>query len=90
MLLKNEILERVRKCIYYSIIVDCTPDISHQEQMTLIIRYVAISEKTKDSSSKVEVQESFIGFINIDQTTGLAMTEVILEALNNAGRSHFE
>ncbi|VEN43467.1 unnamed protein product [Callosobruchus maculatus] len=36
--IKNYILNKVRESKYFSIILDCTPDVSHTEQITVILR----------------------------------------------------
>ena len=40
----NAIVEEVKQVLYYSIIVDGTPDVSHKEQITFILRYVNLNE----------------------------------------------
>ena len=37
---ENALLTQLKPAKYYSIILDCSPDISHQEQMTVIFRFV--------------------------------------------------
>nr|XP_047135245.1 uncharacterized protein LOC124812505 [Hydra vulgaris] len=38
--IRNKIIEQIKKGKYFAVILDCTPDISHKEQMSLSLRYV--------------------------------------------------
>jgi hypothetical protein len=64
---KWSIIEIVREAKYFSIILDCTPDASHQEQMSLILRCVNILE------NPINVEEYFVEFITVDDTTGKSL-----------------
>ncbi|XP_076945240.1 uncharacterized protein LOC143616240 [Bidens hawaiensis] len=71
--------DEIKEAKYYSIILDCTPDSSHQEQITIIVRYL------KFSSNSVTVEESFSGFLDVNDTTGKGLFDIIVEELKSFG-----
>ncbi|OCT81265.1 hypothetical protein XELAEV_18028083mg [Xenopus laevis] len=76
---RSEIIGKIKEAKYYSLILDCTPDICHQEQMSEIIRYVSVVE------GKVKVEESFIDFIHTKEKSGSGLASEILNKLQADG-----
>ncbi|XP_071728767.1 uncharacterized protein [Rutidosis leptorrhynchoides] len=77
--IKKQIIKDVKEAMYYSIILDCTPDSSNQEQMSMIVRYV------KFTSNSVIVMESFLGFLNVNDTTGKGLFDTTVAELKCLG-----
>ena len=71
------ILEQQKKAKYFSIIVDATPDSSHIEQTTFILRYVSLPQ----DEVGYKIQESFLKFVDCNKKTGSDIAELILSTL---------
>lgn len=58
----DKVVTEIKQSKYYSIILDCTPDASHQEQMSVIIRTVKMDKAP-------EMKQHFRGFLVASETT---------------------
>ncbi|XP_039866244.1 zinc finger MYM-type protein 1-like [Simochromis diagramma] len=72
------IVKQIQLAKYFSIILDCTPDVSHTEQMSVIVRIVCFQ-------AQPDIKEYFLGYINVEQTTGLNLSNVVLDKLKELG-----
>ncbi|KAK4586487.1 hypothetical protein RGQ29_023574 [Quercus rubra] len=63
--IKGKIIKKIKEAKYFSIILYCTPDVSHQEQMTLVLRGVNISTK----------------FLKVDYTSGKGLFNEIISVI---------
>lgn len=73
----KKIVNNIQNAKYFSIILDCTPDVSHQEQMTMVLRIVNVNV------SPIEIIEHFVGYLPVESSTGLNLTTVCLEKLEH-------
>lgn len=71
------IINSIKESEYYSIIVDCTSDLSHEEQMAIIIRYVIFDPK----ENKYKIEERFLSYSVCTDQTGEGITNAICSEL---------
>jgi hypothetical protein len=65
-------LKSLPKAKHFSLLFYCTPDVSHHEQTSQIIRYVSVSD------GNISIKESFIDFIHAHGKTGNGFVSEIL------------
>ena len=67
-------VKEITESKYFSIILDCTPDLSHKEQLSVIIRLVAVEDTP-------QIKEHFMGFLEAEESTGESLSTLILKRL---------
>lgn len=73
----DEVIRKLKEAKYYSFLLDCTRDCSKVEQMSVILRFCNTSTGT--------IEEHFIGFLAVSETTGEYLSNAILGELEKYG-----
>uniref|UniRef100_A0A452GIL1 DUF4371 domain-containing protein n=1 Tax=Gopherus agassizii TaxID=38772 RepID=A0A452GIL1_9SAUR len=73
-------IAQLKKAKYYSVNLDCTPDVSHEEHMSVVLCFVECN-----GEDGVNICEVFVDFLNVHDTTGEGLLEAFLEKANNLG-----
>ena len=71
-MIRSIILEEQKAAKYFSVIVDATPDSSHTEQTTFILRYVTC-----------HYSRAFLQFVDCNKKTGTDIAQLILKFLDS-------
>ncbi|XP_049845567.1 uncharacterized protein LOC126298314 [Schistocerca gregaria] len=66
---------------YYSIFVDCKPDISKVEQMAVVLHFV--QETGLDGVYDVRIREHFLGFLPVSDSSSSSLRQVVLKFLED-------
>ena len=74
--IKCKIIKKIKEAKYFSNILDCTPDASHQEQISLILWRVDIS------TSPIKIVEHFVEFVKVDNTIWKSLFDIIINVIN--------
>ena len=76
---KEKLVTEIQSAKYFGMMFDSTPDISHTDQMSQVIRYVKIE------NGKVEVKEVFLGFFSLKGKKAADLSFDIIRKLESDG-----
>lgn len=71
-----QIILEVMEAKYFALIIDSTPDISHVDQLSIVVRLV---------TSCGEIRERFLGFVPISSHTAASMVDVVTKFFARIG-----
>jgi len=77
--IERKFIERIKSSKFYSIFCDETTDLNTEEQITVCIRYVDLTNCV--------IQEDFLGFVKMNSTTGASIKNAIKQKLEELGLS---
>jgi hypothetical protein len=70
-LTRSKLLDDIRSAKFFALLADGTTDISHHDQLAIVIRYVDVSGKMS------KIRESFLGYVRVTDATAAGHLDVL-------------
>jgi hypothetical protein len=74
---QQHIVKECREAKFFTVIADSTTDISHKDQLAILLRYVRIDSETKE----VELREHFMGYFHVTDSSAQGLCQLIYSSL---------
>ncbi|CAH1980142.1 unnamed protein product [Acanthoscelides obtectus] len=65
---RNNIISEIKKAPFLTIILDTTQDLSKIDQLSVVFRYISVTENDDNVPKEIKICESFLGFIRVAVT----------------------
>jgi len=75
---KDGTLSDIKAALFFSLMADTTRDIVKTDQLSQVIRYVCVETDVAGKSEKLKVNESFVGFVAVDDQYASGLCDIIV------------
>jgi len=76
---KEDILNDIKAAPFFSVMVDTTQDISKTDQLSQVIRYVTVETDVAGKPDRLNICESFIGFLVVDDQSASSLCDTVVQ-----------
>jgi len=76
---KDDILNDIKAAPFFSVMVDTTQDISKTDQLSQVIRYVTVETDVAGKPDRLNICESFIGFLVVDDQSASSLCDTVVQ-----------
>ncbi|KAL4712073.1 hypothetical protein ACJJTC_005309 [Scirpophaga incertulas] len=82
---RNSIISEIKKAPFLTIILDTTQDLSKIDQLSVVFRYISVTENDDNVPKEIKICESFLGFIAVTDCSAAGLKTVILNLTKEYG-----
>nr|CAI5843237.1 unnamed protein product [Callosobruchus analis] len=82
---RNNIISEIKKAPFLTIILDTAQDLSKIDQLSVVFRYISVTENDDNVPKEIKICESFLGFIAVTDCSAAGLKTVILNLTKEYG-----
>nr|CAI5843870.1 unnamed protein product [Callosobruchus analis] len=82
---RNNIISEIIKAPFLTIILDTTQDLSKIDQLSVVFRYISVTENDDNVPKEIKICESFLVFIAVTDCSAAGLKTVILNLTKEYG-----
>nr|CAI5828768.1 unnamed protein product [Callosobruchus analis] len=84
-IVRNNFISEIKRAPFLTIILDTTQDLSKIDQLSVVFRYISVTENDDNVPKEIKICESFLGFIAVTDCSAAGLKTVILNLTKEYG-----